>query len=281
MSAGMFATEVFAIQTTDSLHLQGKYWKVENAKAALCLVHGLGDHIGRHEHVGNFMAEHKIAMIAFDQRGHGRSEGKRGHVPSYEVLLTDVESILDYATQIYPCIPLFLYGHSMGGNIVANYVLKKEASKLAGTIISSPWLRLSFVPSSLKLALAKLVSRYYPAYTQPNGLNAKQLTHDPEIAKAYIADPLVHTHISASLFFSMYQNGEWAIKHADQLRIPALVMHGGNDPITSMPATKEFVQKAGKLATIKVWDGLLHETHNEPNHVEILTYIKNWILGTI
>jgi alpha-beta hydrolase superfamily lysophospholipase len=192
-----------------------------------------------------------------------------------------VESLLSYAKEIYPHSPLFLYGHSMGGNIVANYVLKKEVSGLKGTVISSPWLRLSFNPSAIQLTLAKIVSRFYPSYSQPNGLNARQLTHDPEIAKAYIADPLVHTKISATLFFGMYQNGEWAIKHACQLSIPALVMHGGDDPITSMPATEEFARKAGGLVTFRIWDGLLHETHNESNRMEVLTYMKDWLLSKV
>jgi alpha-beta hydrolase superfamily lysophospholipase len=279
MSTDVLVTDVFAIQTTDGLHLQGKYWKLNKPQAIVCLVHGLGDHIGRHTHVGDFMAAHQIAMVAFDLRGHGRSEGKRGHIPSYEALLNDVENVLTYTKSLYPGTPLFLYGHSMGGNIAANYVLKKKVDILKGVIISSPWLRLSFNPSAIQLTLAKLASKIYPKYTQPNGLNARQLTHDPEIAKAYLSDPLVHTHISATLFFGMYQNGEWAIKHADLLKIPALVMHGQNDPITSMPATREFARKAGNLATIKVWDGLLHETHNESNRMEILAYMKDWILS--
>jgi alpha-beta hydrolase superfamily lysophospholipase len=281
MPSDIFTTEVFAIRTTDGLHLQGTYWKVENPKAVVCFVHGLGDHIGRHTHVGDFMAEHQIAMVTYDQRGHGRSEGKRGHVPAYDTLLTEVGSALSYAKEIYPGAPLFLYGHSMGGNIVANYVLKKQVNDLKGAVISSPWLRLSFNPSAIQLTLAKIVSRFYPAYSQPNGLNARQLTHDPEIAKAYIADPLVHTEISATLFFGMYQNGEWAVKNAGQLRIPALLMHGADDPITSMPATREFAAKAGKLVTFKVWDGLLHETHNESNRLEVLAYMKDWILSKL
>lgn len=281
MPADLFTTDVFAIQTTDGLHLQGKYWKVEHPRAILCFVHGLGDHIGRHTHVGDFMAEHKIAMVAFDQRGHGRSEGKRGYIPAYEALLTDVESVLSYAMELYPHTPLFLYGHSMGGNIVANYVLKKEVAMLRGVLISSPWLRLNFNPSAIQLTLAKLIGKIHPGYTQPNNLNARQLTHDPEIARAYITDPLVHTHISSTLFFGMYQNGEWAIKHANLLRIPALIMHGGDDPITSMPATREFAKNAGQMATVKIWDGLLHETHNEFNRLEILSYMKDWLLSKI
>jgi alpha-beta hydrolase superfamily lysophospholipase len=279
MPADVFPTEVFSIQTTDRLQLQGKHWRTTKPKAVLCFIHGLGDHVGRHTHVGDFMAKHQISMVVYDQRGHGRSEGRRGHVPSYEALLTDVEHVLTHAKQIYPDIPVFLYGHSMGGNIVANYVLKKDTSMLAGAVISSPWLRLSFNPSAIRLTLAKVVSKVYPAYSQPNGLNARQLTHDPEIAKAYIADTLVHTKISATLFFGMYQNGEWAIKHAGQLKLPTLLMHGGDDPITSMPATKEFAHKAGDAATLKIWDGLLHEIHNESNRTEVLAYMKDWILA--
>jgi alpha-beta hydrolase superfamily lysophospholipase len=268
----------FELLTKDRLHLKGKYWQPAEPKAALCIVHGLGDHMMRHAHVASYLCDNHIAVFLYDQRGHGTSDGKRGHISSYDALLDDVEAVLKKAKEAPPEVPLFLYGHSMGGNIVANYVLKRNTSVLAGVVISSPWFKLSFNPSAVKVALGTMMSKLYPAFTQPNEINASQLTHDPAIAKAYVDDPLVHHEISAGLFTGMFKGGEWAIRHASQLKIPALIMHGSEDPITSISATKEFVANVKNKVTFKIWEGLRHETHNESQRTEVMAYLKDWLL---
>jgi alpha-beta hydrolase superfamily lysophospholipase len=274
-------SEDLTIISKDKLTLKGKYWLPAKVQAVLCMVHGLGDHMMRHAHVAQYLAEHQIAVVLFDQRGHGTSAGKRGHISSYDALLDDIQAILTQAQKLCPDVPLFLYGHSMGGNEVANFVLKREVSSITGVIISSPWFKLSFSPSVLKVALGTMMNKIYPAFTQPNEINAQHLTHDPAVAKAYIDDTLVHKEISAGLFVGMYQAGEWAINHAAEIKIPTLVMHGSEDIITSIEATKEFVEKAGEKVTFRIWEGLRHETHNEAQREEVMQYIRNWLLQQI
>ena len=117
----------FEILTKDRLHLKGKYWQPAEPKAALCIVHGLGDHMMRHAHVASYLCDNHIAVFLYDQRGHGTSDGKRGHMPSYNALLDDVEAVLKKAKEEHLEVPLFLYGHSMGGNIVYDLLPRELA----------------------------------------------------------------------------------------------------------------------------------------------------------
>jgi alpha-beta hydrolase superfamily lysophospholipase len=103
---------------TDGLKIYGQYWSPTSPKAAMVLVHGMGEHSGRFKAYGEFLAEKGIAVLAYDHRGHGKSEGKRGHTPSYEILLEGVTDALKQIETLFPNIPKFIFGHSMGGNVV-------------------------------------------------------------------------------------------------------------------------------------------------------------------
>ncbi|MFH1320258.1 MAG: lysophospholipase [Bacteroidota bacterium] len=268
------------ITANDGLTLKGKFWMPEfQPSCIVCIVHGLGEHIGRYNHVAEYFNKNNIAVFAYDLRGHGKSEGKRGHTASYDLLLDDVEIMLNKArSETNQKPPLFLYGHSLGGNIVANYIIKRNVSELSGAVISSPWLRLAFEPPAFKVILGQLMSKIYPALTQHNGIDPNDLSKDQEVVRAYIEDPLVHSKISAGMFVNAYKAGLWAIDNADKLKIPILVMHGGEDKITSAEATSEFVKNAGENAKLKIWEGLRHEPHNEIEKEEVLSYMKDWLL---
>jgi alpha-beta hydrolase superfamily lysophospholipase len=125
------------------------------------------------------------------------------------------------------------------------------------------------------------MNKILPSFIQPTGLDAQQLTHDPAIAKTYQEDPLVHGSISAAAFTFLHESGEWAIAHAHQIKIPALVMHGNEDTITSAAATEEFATNAGNLVTFKLWKGLRHETHNETEKEKVLDFISQWLIQAI
>src|SRR5687768_12588636 len=102
-------------KSRDGLELAARGWTAEKPKAIVCLVHGHGEHIGRYRHVGEALAKAGYMLLAFDLRGHGLSGGQRGHAPSYESLLDDIADFLSDAKRRYPDVPVFLYGHSMGG----------------------------------------------------------------------------------------------------------------------------------------------------------------------
>lgn len=267
----------FDWQTTCGLQICAQGWEPEQgAKAVVCLVHGLGEHSGRYSSLANYLNENGYALLAFDQRGHGSSQGQKGHTPSYEALMDDVDRLLAEADSRFPDIPRFLYGHSMGGNLVINYALRRKP-ELVGVIASGPWLRLAFEPSKFNVALARLMNRLHPSLSQPNGLDINAISRDPEVVRAYEEDPLVHDRISARLFVEMYQAGLWALDHGSEFRLPLLLMHGSADGLTSAGASEEFAGKVGEKCTFKRWEGFYHEVHNEPEHEEVFEFIRTWL----
>jgi alpha-beta hydrolase superfamily lysophospholipase len=264
-------------KSRDGLEMYARGWKPETPRAVVVLVHGLGEHVNRYPHVAEALAQAGYAMQGFDERGHGQSGGARGHTPAYEYLLNDITDFIADAQKRYPGLPVFLYGHSMGGNQVINYVLRTPNNKLKGVIATGPWLRLAFEPPAMQVTLGKLMNNLYPAFSQANGLDQSALSSDPAVVKAYATDPLVHEKITARLFVSMYTNGLWALEHAADLKIPLLLMHGNADRVSSAKASAEFAQKAGKIVTLHLWDGFYHEVHNEPGQAEVLKAMVDWL----
>ena len=242
----------------------------------VCLVHGHGEHVGRYSHVADALNQEGYALVAIDLRGHGRSEGKRGHVPSYEALMDDVAWLIDDAKLRFPDVPCFLYGHSMGGNLVLNFCLRRRP-QLAGVIATSPWLQTAFDPPAWRLLLARVMNVLWPSLTVSNQLDFGDLSHSEDVIRAYRDDPFVHDRISARLFVSVNNAGKWAIEHASDFSLPLLLMHGSADKITSPDATVRFSRSVQGDCTFKLWDGLYHEIHNEPQKQDVLEYITNWL----
>jgi len=246
-------------------------------RGVVCIVHGMGEHSGRFGHVAAAFAAAGYAVLAHDQRGHGRTAGKRGHTPSYEALLDDVGLLLHLAEQRYPGLPRFLYGHSMGGNVVLGFTLRKQPP-LAGVIATSPWLTLAFAPPSAKVRLARFMNRLWPSYSEAAGLNAADLFRPAEEATAvYRGDPYVHDAISVRFFTAIHAAGLWSLAHADRLAVPLLLMHGTADRITSFEASRQFAETTPQeLCTFRAWEDGYHELHNEPFRQEVIESMIAW-----
>ena len=182
----------------DGLCFYAQCWQPDTRpKAVVCLVHGLGEHSGRYAQLGAFLSHHGYALFAFDLRGHGQTEGQRGHTPEHDALLADVTSALAEASRSFPACPTFLYGHSLGGVIVLNYALRQRPA-LAGVVATSPALRLAAKPSPAKMAAAKVMDRLLPTVSMSNGLDRNGLSQDQAVVQAYATDPLVHDRISSA-----------------------------------------------------------------------------------
>lgn len=261
----------------DGLDMYGRGWMPEGqAKAAVALVHGHGEHVGRYEHVAAALTAKGYALLGFDLRGHGRSGGARGHTPSYEALMDDIMAFFGQVEARVPGLPRFLYGHSLGGNLVLNYALRRKPD-LRGVIATGPWLELAFQPPASQVTLGRLMNGIAPGFTQHSKLNTAGLSHDQAVVTAYENDPLVHDKITARLFVAIYESGLWALEHAAEFPLPLLLMHGASDPITSAEASRKFAEKAGDKVTLKVWDNLFHEIHNEPEKAEVFKVMLDWL----
>ncbi len=260
------------LKTKDGLTLFTRRWDVESSKAAICLVHGLGEHSGRYEHVAKFFNENGISFAAFDLRGHGKSEGKRGHA-EYEKLMDDIELFLQSCD--YDC-PKILYGHSMGGNLALNFLLRKDADVVGG-IISAPFLALPKELPKVLYFVLKILNVIAPSIQLSNGIDPNLLSRDKEVVRKYVSDPLVHNKITPRFILQSLEAGKWAIENADKLKKPILLIHGTADQITSYEASREFARRAGKLCKFISYEGFYHEPHNELEKERVLADMLKWI----
>lgn len=254
----------------------GKIWQPEKPKAVLILVHGMGEHLSRYkESVVPFLVKNDSVVVAFDQFGHGLSEGKRGHCPNYEALLNLIEFSINKGKELFPNLPIFLYGHSLGGNLVINYSLKRKHN-LKGIIATSPFLRLAFQPPKWKMVIGKLLLKILPSLTMSSELNVKAISRDTNEVERYVKDPLVHDKVSPMYSFPVIENGEWAIKNANKLKIPMLVLHGTGDQIIDYKGSEEFCKNT-ENATLKLFKDGYHELHHDLCHKEFIKIIIDWV----
>jgi acylglycerol lipase len=269
--------EEFDIRTGDGLKLYSQAWEPEGkTKAVVCLIHGLGEHSGRYAHLGNYLTGQHYALFSFDLRGHGKSEGQRGHAQSMKTFEEDISLLLSHAGQRHPGLPIFLYGHSLGGTLVLDYAYTTPI-KLTGVIATGPLLRTGFEPPTWKIALGKAMRRVMPTFSMSNEIERPALSRDPRVVQAYISDPLVHDRISASLGIDMLQLGLSLLERASDFPLPLLLMHGSADRLASPQASREFAEKAGGKCTLKIWDGFYHEIHNEPEKDEVFKFLMDWM----
>lgn len=259
------------------LTLKGQYYQPKNTLAVVVLVHGMGEYSRRYERtVVPSLLKSSIAVISFDQFGHGNSQGKKGHHPGYDYLLDSVEQMIEKSKKLFPAKPIFLYGHSMGGNVVINFALKRK-HHLKGILATSPFLRLAFEPPGWKMFLGKILDKIYPSATMPNELNLEHLSKDQHEIETYKNDPLIHDRVSTSYSLELMKTGEWAIQNAATLKTPMLLIHGTKDQITSHLASKEFADNAGeKVIFTSLKDGY-HELHHDLEKDLVLDQISHWI----
>ena len=254
----------------------GRYSIPDSCKGIIVLVHGMGEHSGRYEK--NLIPAFNTAgfgVIAFDHFGHGKTIGPRGHNPGYEAVLNSVQKMIEKAKELCNDKPVFLFGHSMGGNVVINYALRRP-DEINGVIASSPFLKLAFEPPAWKLTLAKLFKKIAPGIAISSGLEVEAISRDAKIVEDYKNDKLNHDKVSPNFSLVFMETGEWALKNAHRLKIPMLLLHGTADRLTNFEASKQFAGKSDKV-TFKSYEGGYHELHNDLCKEEELKDLLDWL----
>ncbi len=272
----MTHAEPFWLQAPD-VKLYGQEWDhISSTRGVICLVHGYAEHIGRYEHVADYFARHGFTVFGYDLRGHGQSGGTRAHVDSFEQYINDLDLVLAQARQRHPGLPMFLYGHSLGGSQVLTYAIRRKP-QIQGLISTAPLLRLAEIPKA-KAMLARVLSNIIPSLGIPYVVDINGLSRDPSISEKYINDPLVLRVVSVRLGMELLKAGAWLLEHADELTLPTLMIQGGADYIVAPDAAREFTAKAPEsLLTYKEWEGGYHELHNDIIKEEVLNFILAWI----
>lgn len=263
--------------TSDKKKLFVQEWIPEKSPKSIVLyVHGLGEHGGRMDHWAERFVEKQAGFIAYDQRGHGKADGKRGHPTHIKFLVQDVKLLVQTIREDYPDIPVILYGHSMGGSIAINYVISTSYT-VDGLIVTSPWLKLANPPAPALMKVLKPLSKIAPGITISNGLDAKDISRDEKEVKKYMDDPLVHSKISIGLANSLFEAGLHALRNVYKINCPFLLMHGAGDKITSAKASEEYVMNTSDRTTLKLWDDAYHELHHEPIREDVFEFIADWL----
>ena len=265
-------------KSRDGLELFAQVWEpqVVSPRAVICLVHGVGEHSSRYAHVAEAFGKEGFVLFGFDQRGHGRSGGLRGHITSIEDFLQDIDLLLEQARLRYPGLPIILYGHSLGGILVLHYSLKRKPD-IKGVIATSSGLHTAVEEQKLKVVAAKILGLIMPTTQMPSGLDPKALSRDESVVETYINDPLVHDKLSLGFGKVMIGVTAWTLEHAGEFPLPLLLLHGKNDAIAYPSSSTEFAAALKDRCTLVLWDGAYHELHNEPEKMEVFKTMTMWM----
>ena len=264
------------VAAADGTDILVRHWTGEPSTsppwASVLLVHGLGEHSGRYEHVGEQMAAAGLDVHAYDLRGNGGSGGRRGHVDRWEQIHDDLAERVETVRAVAWKRPVVLYGHSMGGLVVLGYLLT-DRPKPDLVVLSSPGLDSTL--ASWKKALASALSRVVPTLAIPNGVDGSTLSRDSAVAATLAADPLAAKASTARFAAEGLAEQARCRREYAGMTLPTLVLHGLDDGLVP-PEASEIL---GSLPNVerRTYPGLRHELHNEPEGPAVVDEIIDWI----
>lgn len=246
-------------------------------KAALLIIHGLGEHSGRYGNLVNHFVPMGFAVYGMDHPGHGKSDGTRKYVDRFEDFIDNVKAYFDRIHVLHADKPIFLVGHSMGGLIGAVYLLDHQAG-LNGAVLSGPSVKVPGNVSPATVFIGKMLVALMPKLgllkTAPEGVS-----RDPAVVQAYMDDPLVHKgKTTVRLAAEMLKAMQRVEREAGKITLPILILQGGADWIVDSAGARMLYDTVGSAdKAIKIYDGLYHEVYNEPEHPGVLQDVEHWI----
>lgn len=262
----------------DGLRMFENVWRPEaDSKAVAVLVHGFTEHGGRYAHVAEALTRQGFPVYALDLRGHGRSEGDRIWVQSFDGYLDDVELYLDRVRRREPGKPVFLIGHSMGGAILALLAIERNLDA-AGLVLSAPALRVADGVFPLLRRLAAIVARIFPRWRLVR-MGSSKLSRDPDNIARFRADPFVfHGSIPVRTGAEIFDAMRRIEAGAAAIRLPFLLMQGTGDAVVDASAARELHDAATSPdKTLKLYDGLYHDLFGEPEREQVLADVRAWL----
>jgi len=259
-------------------HIFWRAWTPDDApaRAAIVLVHGLGEHSGRYDHVVARLVGEGYAVHAADHRGHGRSDGPRALIENIDDVVADVDTLVDRAAAAEPGVPVFMLGHSMGGLIALRYALAHQ-ERLAGLILSGTLAQLDAVPKALEL-VGRTLSVIAPR-APLIAIDHELVSRDPAVVEAYRSDPLVHHgKVPARTAVQLADAVEGFPSTVGAITVPTLILYGTADALSTPAGSVMLGERIGAAdTTVKAYAGLFHEILNEPEREAVLADLVAWL----
>ncbi len=273
--SGVFEGEAGAV-------LRWQIWAPETPRARVVFVHGLGEHSGRYHLLAGALAGRGLAVFTYDLRGHGRSEGPRGHAARFEHMMGDLERALHEARVRFPGpLPSGLVAHSLGGLVALRLLQEAGPDGIDAAVISAPWIATKRTIPGWMLGAAGILEKVWPSAPLSRGADPKRYTRDPVMIEAYLADPLVHGRLSPRLYFEVVEAQRQVLAQDSSFGLPLLFLVPGADAVVDSDVTSAFADGLDGDVQVRDLPGLRHEPFNEVEREEIFREVGDWLLRTL
>ena len=264
--------------TAPEIDLFEESWETEGkADGALVIVHGFAEHCTRYGHVAEKLNQNAFSVYAYDQRGHGNSPGKRAYIERLEYLTNDLSVFVDRVRGRIGDTPLFLMGHSMGGLVLASYVLRHDP-QVRGVVFSSSALKIAADTKPILQKVSGFLSAVAPTLPVMQ-LDAKAISRIPEEVGKYVNDPKVyHGKMLARTAYEMMSGMKDVQQRFPEFRLPVLFLHGTADTLVDVEASKAAFERAGaEDKTLTLYEGAFHEVFNDNDRERFLSDLIAWL----
>jgi acylglycerol lipase len=264
------------VASRDGTRIAFRAWPKPGAKITLAVAHGLGEHAGRYKDFAGAMAQRGMGTFALDLRGHGQSDGQRGHVDAWSQWTDDISAFVGEVERQVDgeVVPL---GHSFGGAAMLSTVIAGKLPHSKRFIVSSPALKVKVVVPQWKMNLGEMASRVMPRLAMSNEVDAGTLSRIPRVVDAYRSDPLVHSKISSRLFTEWQRAAQEVLAHAGEIKLPFLILAGTDDKLIDSAGSEELHRRAPDTSTLHLLPGRYHEPFNDIGSDEVFDLIAKWL----
>ncbi len=257
-------------------------WRPEGTpRATLVIVHGLGEHSGRYQNVVNHFVPKGYVIYALDHVGHGRSPGQRGHINRWDEFRDGLRAFVLMVQAKEAGRPFFLFGHSMGGCMTLDYVLRYPEGRypegLTAVVASAPAVGKLNVPPVM-VSVSKVLAKIKPDLSVSTGLDSKAISRDTAVVQAYQNDPLNHGKGTPGWLMAFMDTAAWAMAHAAEFQPPLLLIHGDADRLVNVEESKKFFAQVKQPdKKLIIYPGGYHESHNDLHKEQMLADVENWL----
>jgi alpha-beta hydrolase superfamily lysophospholipase len=267
------------LMARDGIELSFEQRQATGARAKVVIVHGYAEHGGRYADLVAELIAARVDCCLPDLRGHGQSGGRSAHVNNFDNYLDDLGRVIGFVRDEEPRQgKLFLLGHSLGGLIALAYLLG-DTDSVSGLVLSSPYLKPAFPISKAGAVAAEIAARVIPILPFPIPLRGEGLSHDPVVVASYENDPLVRRSTTAGWFVEVEHAQRRVLTDATRLRLPVLMLLGGEDPVADASTSREFFQRLeASHKQLIVYDHSRHEVLNETNREVVFGDVVNWLV---